>query len=242
MTRPGNNSKFVAWLFVGLGAWIILGSVLDRWVFRSEEFARLLANNQFYQLLKAAQGLQEFFPVTYGMGVLVTGTGVGFLYNQPWARFSALASVGSALLGGTVLLFRSVQVLGTNRVSWVIWISWILGLALLGRAALVLMKGRIGDEIQDNLTWRTFRQLHWKAVTLGVRIFGICAILIGSALSLWGLWLLADPRATLSVNGVPTADVVPKLVVTLTPLLFIVLGVMCLFAKPNGPPPPSARR
>ena len=83
--------------------------------------------------------------------------------------------------------------------------------------------------------WNSYQRIHWKLVYRGVRLFGILAIVIGAIGTLLNLPTLLDPNSEVLVNGVPRTDLGAKLIDVLMPLLFVGIGILCLFAPPHVP-------
>jgi uncharacterized YccA/Bax inhibitor family protein len=67
------------------------------------------------------------------------------------------------------------------------------------------------------------------------RIFGVGAVVVGGVFAIWGLTLVLDHNTTIDVNGVPSSDPWIKASVLVVGLVFLVIGILTLKAKPYQP-------
>ena len=81
----------------------------------------------------------------------------------------------------------------------------------------------------------TYIRIHFTVFNFVVRLSDIIAIPLGLAVALWGIWLLVNREATIDVNGVPTADIAPKIIMIAGGAFFSISGVHILRAKPYWP-------
>jgi hypothetical protein len=76
---------------------------------------------------------------------------------------------------------------------------------------------------------------HWQTVNIGARVVGGAFIFGGMVFSIWGFSILLDSKATIDVDRVPTTDPWTKAIVLIVGLVFLVLGLLLVFARRFGP-------
>jgi hypothetical protein len=79
------------------------------------------------------------------------------------------------------------------------------------------------------------RKLHAAALNTLARIFGAGSIFVGGVFAIWGLALTIDRNATVDVNGMPSTDPWIRAGVIVVGLVFVVIGILTLKAKPYQP-------
>lgn len=80
-----------------------------------------------------------------------------------------------------------------------------------------------------------WRKTYWQLFNTAGRIVGVGFTVVGGIFSIWGLLLVLDPKATISVNGVPSNDPWDKAIVLIIGLVVCVLGILLVFARPFRP-------
>ncbi len=223
---------FFGWFFAGFGVWGFLSVLLDWWMSNAKEFGRIASISPFYQQYIEFRLLPEVYLLIVVLSLLMVTTGFGFLNQKPWARACAFSYIILAIISGTSICVRYTQLYGREDVGWVIWPMWLLGIAFHGMIAFFLRRSTININFLHSPTWQAYNKIHWQLFNLGGRLFGLAAIFIGSVLGLWALFLLLNPQSAIPVNGVPTTNMGPKVVMLTVALAMVVIGALCLIAKP----------
>jgi len=76
--------------------------------------------------------------------------------------------------------------------------------------------------------FKKYRQVHLKVVGILLSISGWVFVFGGFVLLVWSLRLMADPRATLDIDGVPNTDIHEKRKMAAFALVFVGLGILAL--------------
>ena len=80
-----------------------------------------------------------------------------------------------------------------------------------------------------------YQTWHWRIFNVLARIVGLGFVLWGLGFSSWGLWLLLHPTEPFPVDGVPSTDLEPRLLMTIFAGLMSLLGVALLRVRPYRP-------
>ena len=78
--------------------------------------------------------------------------------------------------------------------------------------------------------------LFFKVFNILASVVGIMFVIVGAGISIWGISLLLQPSSTIALNGVQITDVLPKILVTVLPLLLVLSGVLLIKARRCVPP------
>jgi hypothetical protein len=84
-------------------------------------------------------------------------------------------------------------------------------------------------------SYKRFVFAYWRIFNALARFGGYIALVIGTILTLYFLPVLLNPDAIIDVDGIPTADVVFKLLAVGFPALVALLGFFMTRVKPYYP-------
>jgi hypothetical protein len=76
--------------------------------------------------------------------------------------------------------------------------------------------------------FKRYREVHLKIVGILIRITGYVFVLGGFVLLIWSFRLLANPQATLDVDGVPSTDINEKKKMAEFALEIVGLGILLI--------------
>lgn len=221
----------IAWFLIGAGFWALGSIPLEQWLLGSETLPTAFHQTFFYKLFIVTRALPEYHPLLIFLALLMIASGVGLLKSRPWGRTFTFAFIASAAIGNTILLVRLLRTVGVSELKGPFLLTWLMGTVFL--AGLGVYVNRLMNGAPAVFQMATVRAAQWYDVVLhsAVKVFGVTAVLVGLALGIWGISLILQPSASMSIDGIPTNALLPKLGIVAFSSIVFVIGAACLFVK-----------